>query len=207
MFGNFQAWDILQKPTERLYNMSYWPRFKLTNYEAKYVTKYSSPDDNRRGVLRRFYPGYLELNATTRLPTFAFNIARKSRVFGMSMSGDISKFRITISDATGEQYTVGQVNADLMMPGGLALVPGANFDLGSLAQGTLAAFMPGFNNDIHIFEPNISLAPNQTLTVQGFETEPYGYSPIPIEDEEPANYRIDFVMHVYEFPGMPGSPL
>ena len=182
--------------------MSYWPRFKLTPYEAKYVVKYSDPDDNRRGVLRRFYPGYLVLDALTRLPTFSFNIARKSRVFGLSMSGDVAKFLITINDATGEQYTVGQLNADLLMTGNNLTIPGANISLAALSVGKL---MPGFNNDIHIFEPNISLAPNQTLTFSGFETEPYGFG-VP-EGADPANYRIDFTLHVYEFPGMPGSPL
>lgn len=183
--------------------MSYWPRFKLTPYEAKFVTKYSSPDDNRRGVLRRFYPGFLVLDATTRLPTFAFNIARKCRVFGLSISGDVSKFLLTISDATGEQYTVGQVNASLLLTGNNLVVPGINVSLGGLG---LPKFMPGFSNDIHVFEPNISLAPNQTLTFEGFETEPYGYGNT--DPEVPnANYRIDFTLHVYEFPGMPGSPL
>jgi hypothetical protein len=189
--------------------MSYWPRFKLTPYEARYVTKYSSPDDNRRGVLRRFYPGFLVLNETTRLPTFAFNIARKSRVFGLSISGDVSKFRINISDATGEQYTVGQINADLLQTGNLAEVPGINIALSGTGIGlpVVAKIIPGFNNDIHIFEPNISLAPNQTLTIQGFETEPYGYGNPDPETIPNADYRIDFVLHVYEFPGMPGSPL
>lgn len=179
--------------------MSYWPRFKLTPYEAKYVVKYSDPDDNRRGVLRRFYPGFLVLDELTRLPTFSFNIARKSRVFGLSMSGDVAKFLLTINDATGEQYTVGQLNADLLMTGNNLAVPGVNFIT------TIPKIMPGFNNDIHIFEPNISLAPNQTLTFSGFETEPYGFNRP--DETSPANYRIDFVLHVYEFPGMPGSPL
>jgi hypothetical protein len=182
--------------------MSYWPRFKLTPYEAKYVSKYSSPEDNRRGVLRRFYPGYLELNETSRLPTFSFNIARKSRVLGFSASGDISKFLITITDATGEQYTVGQVNAGLLLTGGSRRIPGINASTTDL---TYYHILVPFTTDIHIFEPNISLAPNQTLTFQGFETEPYGYNRP--EETEPANYRIDFVLHVYEFPGMPGSPL
>ena len=183
--------------------MSYWPRFKLTPYEAKFVTKYSSPDDNRRGVLRRFYPGFLELNETTRLPTFSFNIARKSRVFGFSASGDVSKFLLTITDATGEQYTVGQVNADLLLTGNGLPVPGTSVDFSSVG---FSKIMPGFSNNIHIFEPNISLSPNQTLTFEGFETEPYGFNPF--DPEIPvASYRMDFVLHVYEFPGMPGSPL
>lgn len=182
--------------------MSYWPRFKLTPYENRFVTKYSDPDDNRRGVMRRFYPGFLVLNETTRLPTFAFNIARKSRVMGFSASGDISKFLLTISDATGEQYTVGQVNAALLLTGNSLRSPGANISLPAIPAMKL---MPGFSNDIHIFEPNISLAPNQTLTFQGFETEPFGYG-VP-EGSDPADYRMDFVLHVYEFPGMPGSPL
>jgi hypothetical protein len=181
--------------------MSYWPRFKLTPFEAKFLTKYSSPDDNRRGVLRRFYPGKLELNENTRLPTYDFNIARKSRVFGLSMSGDLSNFRITLGDATGEQYLIGPIEPALLITG--PLYNNLSPDFTQIAP----TFIPGFSTNIHIFEPNISLAPNQTLTIQGFETEPYGFTnPAPGEYSN-ANYRIDFTLHVWEFPGMPGSPL
>jgi hypothetical protein len=57
-------------------------------------------------------------------------------------------------------------------------------------------------SDVYIINPNITLAPNQTLTIRGYETEPYGF-----ELEAPNDYQVDLTVHVWEYPGMPGSPL
>lgn len=176
--------------------MSYWPRLVLTDYEKRFMQKYADPDDNRRGPLRRMYPGVLRLDADTRLPVQNFNIARRSRVFGISFAGDIEHFRIQITDATGEQYTAVPVYVPHLAPGYAQSLPGVVNGIGP------QPLVGGFN-DIYIINPNILLQPNQTLTVSGFETEPRGF--IPSEGE--FDFQIDFTLHVWEFPGMPGSPL
>ncbi len=93
--------------------MSYWPRCVLTPYEQQYMNKYPNPDDNRRGPLRRFYPGVLRLDADQRRPTFNLGISRRTRVFGLSVSGDVEHFRVNIEDSTGEQFTADTVYLQL----------------------------------------------------------------------------------------------
>lgn len=176
--------------------MSYWPRCVLTPYEQKFMNKYPNPDDNRRGPLRRFYPGVLRLDVDERLPTFNLNISRRSRVFGFSVAGDIEHFRVNISDSTGEQYTADTVYLPHLVPGYSQSLPGI---LGGVGPTPTV----GGLNDVYIFNPNVMLMPNQTLTFSGFETE----APILFGEGETVAFQVDFVVHVWEFPGMPGSPL
>jgi hypothetical protein len=175
--------------------MSYWPRCVLTPWERKFMPKYAEPNDNRRGPLRRMYPGVLRLDAEERLPVDNLNIARRTRVFALSFAGDIEHFRVRVFDSTGEQYTADTVYVPHLIPGYANSQPGVINGLGP------QPVSPGFN-DVWVINPNIVLAPNQTLTIAGFETEPRGFA-----QEEQNDYQIDFTWHVWEFPGMPGSPL
>ena len=175
--------------------MSYWPRLVLTDWEKRFLDKYTDPDTNRRGPLRRFYPAELTLDETNRLPTDQIQISRRSRVFGISVAGDIEHFLITLTDSVGEQFTVGAIPIPLLCPGyGQTQV--------GLFTGVGRQPLVGGINDIHILQPNIVLQPNQTLTIQGFPTEPFNFN-----GEGQNTYKVDFTFHVWEFPGMPGSPL
>ncbi len=175
--------------------MSYWPRCVLTDYEKRFMNKYPNPNDNRRGPLRRFYPGLLRLDDEQRLPTFNFTISRRSRVFALSFAGDIAHFRVQLQDATGELFTDGPIYLPHLIPGYSQALPGIINGVGP------QPLVPGLN-DIYVINPNIELAPNQTLTLSGFETEPRDFIA-----ETQNDYQVDFVIHVWEFPGMPGSPL
>lgn len=179
----------------------YWPRLHLTDEEKRHSQKYYDPNRKGRGVLRRLYPGALVLTQQERAPTFSFQIARRCRVFGWTVSGDIARFKIQISDVTGEQHTSDSVRVTHLVTGYNAAPQGV-FPLPDAAphQPPLAAVaaVP------YIFEPNIVLSPNQTLNFRGEQTEPRTTVGDPPEG---IDYRIDFVLHVWEFPGMPGSPL
>jgi len=170
-----------------------WPRFRLTKEEAKYNSKYAAPG-LKPAVLRRMYPGFLELTEEVRSPSYTFQIARRSRVMGVTFSGDIQYFRIEFIDITGEQFTAGPV-----------YIPNL---IGCWTQNVLSNIYPANVTDLvavdkhyhspYIFEPNIVLAPNQTLTINGTQI-------VDFQQGDPTK-RVDFVIHVYEFPEMPGSP-
>jgi len=170
-----------------------WPRFRLTKEEAKYNSKYDSPG-SKPAVLRRIYPGFLELSQEVRSPTYTFQISRRCRIMGFTVSGDCQYFRIEFVDITGEQFTSGPIYLPNL--------------IGGWTQNVLSNVYPVFTTDLinpdkhyhypYIFEPNIVLAPNQTLTVNGSQI-------INFQQGDPTK-RIDFCLHVYEFPGMPGSP-
>ena len=113
---------------------------------------------------------------------------------GFTASGDLQYFRIEFIDITGEQFTAGPIYLPNL--------------LGGWTQNVLSNIYPANVTDniesmIHyhspyIFEPNIVLAPNQTLTINGVQL-------VDFQQGDP-DKRIDFCLHVYEFPGMPGSP-
>jgi hypothetical protein len=67
--------------------MSYWPRLVLTDEEKEWCVKYYDPDNPKPFVKRRFYPGFLQLTEQKRNPIQSFNIARRTRVFGLDFAG------------------------------------------------------------------------------------------------------------------------
>ena len=176
-----------------------WPRFRLTQEEAKYCSKYEG-ETGKQHVLRRIYYGQLNLNPTVRLDTETFQIARRSRLMGITASGDIQLVEIQITDITGEQFTADFIPlCDLLC--------GTNWDprsVGFYNPAVVTTVGPNTGNVIgtrtyspFIIEPAIVLAPNQTVSVAGRMIDP--------ERQGPAHVSICF--HAWEFPGMPGSPI
>jgi hypothetical protein len=100
--------------------MSYWPRLVLTDEEKEWCVKYYDPDNPKPFVKRRFYPGFLQLTEQKRNPIQSFNIARRTRVFGLDFAGDLSEFKIRIKDVTGEEYTPDPVEPGLLTGGGIS---------------------------------------------------------------------------------------
>jgi hypothetical protein len=162
----------------------FWPRCQLTHEETERVSKYFDPD-KRRNVIRRTYNGFLVLNDVQRQPTFPFQIARRSKVFALTASGDISQFRIQLQDSSGEQYFAEPIAAANIFGGynqmpGSAIYPDFTQKLGF--PFTLAPF---------VLEPCIVLKPNQVLNLIGNELTPYVGT----------NYRLEVCFHVWEYPG------
>lgn len=175
-----------------------WPRFRLTPDESKYSSKYEDPGKPTVAVLRRFYYGFLNLSPTIRQDQETFQIARRSRLFGMTCSGDINLVEVQISDITGEQFTTDFTPLSNLLGGSNWDPRSAEAFSESVTPGLSTGFTFGQGNfSPLIFEPNIVLAPNQTITVQGR----------PIDPSMTENLHISINFHVWEFPGMPGSPV
>jgi hypothetical protein len=178
-----------------------WPRLRLTKEESRYCSKYEEPGKAKMPVLHRKYPGELNITSQIRQDQETLQISRRSRVFGLTASGDVSQFEIMLIDISGEQYTT-----DFMPLSGLVL-GSSTFDPRSTElfnnPGNLnPGWVPGITNSYisyapYIFEPNLLFSPNQTLTIQGR----------PIDPEVECSLHVEFFFHVWEFPGMPGSPI
>lgn len=169
----------------------YWPALRLTEEELRYSVKYASPG-SKRGILRRLYQGSLELSETTRNPFWNFQIARRCRVFALTGIGDVHQIRMQLQDATGEQYFVQPILAAQVFGGwaqsGIQANPPVPGTDGAMT-GSMHSIAP------FVLEPNIVLRPNQVLNIQGE----------PVTEWEGTPYRIDFTIHVWEFPGYAGS--
>lgn len=165
----------------------FWPRLQLTEEEKKYVSKYADPKTGRRGVLRRIYTGTLALNVVTRQPVFALGIARRTRVFGLTASGDLTQFRIQLQDTSGEQYLPDFSVASNVFGGFNLLPPSTNYP-----QPTMGAFNCGTPLTLapFVLEPNICLDANQSLILSGIGVTPY----------DGTDFFMEVCFHVWEFP-------
>jgi hypothetical protein len=167
----------------------FWPRLTLTPAEKKYATKYFDPVHGR-GTLRRMYPGFLEINANQNAPFWNFQIARRCRIFALTGIGDVSQMRIQLQDSSGEQYFVDPQIATNVFGGwaqsgnqaGILPIPTSTAEASTGMTFYVAPL---------VFEPSIVLKPNQTLNILGYPVSPY---------VDGRNYRIDFCIHVWEFP-------
>lgn len=177
-----------------------WPRLRLTREESKYCSKYEEPGSGKAPVIHRKYPGELNISTQIRQDQETLQISRRSRVFGLTASGDVSMMEVMLIDITGEQFTT-----DFMPFSGLIL-GSSTFDPRSteilLDPSITPGWTPGRTNNYicyspYIFEPNLLFSPNQTLTIQGR----------PINPETEDELHVEFCFHVWEFPGMPGSPI
>lgn len=185
--------------------MFYWPHLELTEYERRFVRIYKT--DKYPGVLRRMYEANLntqetdQLNPSPQQPKLqaAVQITRRARVFGLTFSGDLARWRLDIETASGERFTPKLDQSDgapvvsSMVPGSvynaLAHVGPPPFttdsDFGQWAQVSTSPLL---------IEPNWELLPNETLLFRGE----------PIEDEGavPDDLHLSIGVHVWEFPGM-----
>jgi hypothetical protein len=171
----------------------YWPRLILTTEEKEWSHKYSDPTKSGRPVIRRMYPGHLELSSTQRQDVFNFQISRRSRIFGLTLSGDVEYFQLQIQTSSGELHTADPVFVPQLMSGY------NQSPLGLWGAPVVNPTRAGGYQVPYIFEPNILLYPNQTVQFRSLEVIPF--------DENFPDQRLDMVLHVWEFPGMPGSPL
>lgn len=168
----------------------FWPRLILTPDEEKYCTKYYTPERGR-GVLRRLYQGHLETSETTRQPFWNFQIARRCRVFAFTGIGDVHQIRLQFQDATGEQYFVQPMVATQVFGGWAATGLQLNVPVPGTEPGNVGAIVgSAMYVSPFVFEPNIELTPNQVLNIIGEPVRPWNGTP----------YRMDFTIHVWEFP-------
>jgi hypothetical protein len=191
----------------------YWPRFRLTKSEAKRWCIYSAPDKTQKQVLYRVYAGEIALSTTNKEDTENMQISRRARVFGFTCSGDVHNIELSIYDSAGEQYTMGFIPASLLVLGNVPDFRSISFTNGALATiSGVNANQVGFSSQHvfgidsqapHIFEPNIVLDPNQTLSIKGRSMLQLTDVPTrasPTVDSRPGTANLAFNIHVWEFP-------
>lgn len=198
-----------------------WPSLELTDYERKFVRIYKTKD--YPGVLNRVYKVTLNDPAqpTKNLPIVKLSgqiqIARRSRVYGISFLGNLDRWRLNISNASGTLYTTKTPRTQLD-PVVSSLLPCSQYNaisLGGLVPPLTFTNLsdgvgPGINPDGQIvnasapfpliIEPNWLLLPNETLIFNG---TPLNVSVL-MNNKEPAfpPLTLNIAVHVWEFPGM-----
>jgi hypothetical protein len=205
-----------------------WPNLVLTDYEKQFVRIYKSA--KYPGVLKRVYKITLNdfADLDQRLPVIQLGdqiqIARRSRVFGLTFAGNLDSWRLQITNASGTLYTVRTPRTGLdpvvsslvpsTMHNALAIdsfpsPPGMILGSQSDAIGPYPQQAPAFMGGQHqpaplLIDPNWLLLPNETLIFNG--------TPLPVNypDVEAGNTPAPLILHigihVWEFPKMGTAP-
>jgi hypothetical protein len=188
-----------------------WPTCELTDYELKHVRYYKQPKLNAQGnETGEMWPGVLKRVYTVQLynqnlPDIArFNngpvfedrvlISRRSRVFGLTFSGDVADWYLNIETASGEKYTNSPCLVSALGAGSYynanSLAGSPNFSDAEVAINLLFSSVEHFGVMV---EPNYQLLPNESLIFRGEIAKglpPERFSQLAIG------------IHAWEFPGM-----
>ena len=196
--------------------MFYWPHLDLTEYEKQFVAAYKVPpteeNPGKPGVMRRTYKCLLNNVINTNVPGFeqvhlvdSVQISRRSRVFALTFSGDVSRWRLNIQNASGEQFTPKAPGVSgAVDPRVSAMVPGTSWNSGAGAM-----ILPLYSKLLTtpddppvitmtqangmslpmLIEPNWQFVPNEALLFTGTAL---------VETA----IVLEIGVHVWEFPGM-----
>jgi hypothetical protein len=186
----------------------FWPRLQLTKLESERWAIYSEPDKLQRPALYRAYAGELSISSSKPEDIENIQISRRARVFALTASGDVHNTEVQIYDSAGEQYTMGYIPMSNLLPGlnvdprGLATFTQPDPSVPKkLALGQV--FGIPINLAPHVFEPNIVLLPNQTLSFKARAAFPTGLLPN-FSESDPSPQKeeklhVSFALHVWEF--------
>lgn len=185
--------------------MFFWPNLELTEYEKRFVSPYKTAD--KPGVLRRSYKIVLNSVNFSTVPGLenpkleaGIQIARRSRIFALTFSGDVHAWRLSISTASGETYTprfAGGVDpmVSSISPGVMWNVAATDFKEpkpllvpNPLAAGNVLAPQLSALTLPLIVDPNWELSPNEQLIFRG--------------TPQIETTVLEVGIHAWEFPGM-----
>jgi len=214
--------------------MWYWPNLQLTEYEKEFCSMYKIPA-GKPGVLRRIYRLQLasiaqpEQNIPLVSTIAKIQIARRSRIFGITFSGNLDSWRLSVKNTNGTQYTNPTPRTNLF-PVVSSLIAGSLFSAAALGSGLGTPALPiplplpvGANpqpqsfgpaaefsgqtiqtrqNFPWLIEPNWVCQANETIIFEGADISPTYV----IQGETPIIFRLPQILNIayyaWEFPGM-----
>ncbi len=205
--------------------MWFWPNLQLTEYEKQFVGMYKSKD--KPGVLRRIYEVQLASQAIpdANIPAVALTakiqIARRSRIFAMTFSGNTDGWRLSVRNTNGTLYTMPTPRTN-KFPVVSSLIAGSYANAASmggvpqplslfgltLAQSVgpainnqaLLPFMQSTSNFPWQIEPNWVCQPNETIVFEGQDISPtYAFGE---GGEAKAAQILNISFYAWEFPKM-----
>ena len=188
----------------------YWPRLQLTKRESERWASYYEPNKMQRAVLYRAYNGELNFTSVIKEDTENIQISRRSRIFAITASGDVHNTEVQIFDSGGEQYTMGFTPLMNLFLGNIG-DPRGSASFNPLLDGFFltrriafgSAFGMYYSVAPHVFDPNIVLEPNQTLSIKGRNMVTLRNATAQEPDnfvDLPPTSHVSFNFHVWEFP-------
>lgn len=178
------------------------PQLRLTDEERQWNSYYDTTT-GQRGVLQRADPADVVLDSAHRTVTTRQVTTRRVRVYAITFTGDVYAARVSVYVSTGEKLVVTPTHIPLLsghaphstrsrLPG-LAAYPTA---ASGAASATHAPPQYTF-----LIEPNLVL-PGDVQLLFDYDLE----DPDDQVITNGGSYRIQHVVHRWEFPGFGGNP-
>jgi len=183
-----------------------WPVLRLTPEELRWNDYYDMPD-GRRGVLARALSKTITLDAAhPSASTFTVS-SRRSRVYAITWSGDVTAARVNVQSGSGEQYLgVGSFCHIPLLCGGC---PHSTLDQGAPFPALYPSKAASATAVSHAARPFLlELEPN--IVLPGAKQLQFSYTLENATDpsiggQTPTAYTIEMVVHVWEFPKWRGE--
>jgi hypothetical protein len=183
-----------------------WPVLRLTPEELKWNDYYDA-SDGRRGVLAHALTTNVTLNAANPAASSFTVSSRRSRVYAITFTGDVTAARVRISSGTGEQYF--GVNDPCHIPLLCGGSPHSTLNQGAPFPALYPSAAAGATATPHAarewlleIEPNIVLPGAKQLQFAWDLENPNDPS---IAGQTPVTYEIEAVVHLWEFPRWRGQ--
>lgn len=178
-----------------------WPLLELTEEEREYVGHYASPA--KPGVLRRVYTARLiqsTIAATQSQPTQSVNFSgRRVRVFGMTFSGDLAAWRLTITNPAGTLFTTANASVPALLGYQEDLTTNNMLTSWTFTGAAPVDYLSTSGPPPMLFDPNIIIEGTDSLIFQGSVGQPW----IDRAQGQPYRAILNVAVHVWEFPDFP----
>lgn len=179
-----------------------WPLLELTEEERQHVAHYQSPD--KPGVLRRIYTARLIVSTVVgqiqSQPEQSVQFSgRRVRVFGLTMSGDLAAWRLTVKNPAGTLFTTEAASVPSLLGYQEDLT-----DTNMIAQWAFTGINPNDYLSIVappplLFDPNIVIEGTDSLIFSGSLGQPW----VDRAFGQPYRAVLNIAVHCWEFPEFP----
>lgn len=180
-----------------------WMDCKLTKEEQKWCSYRG--ENGLPPVKTRRYPYQFTISSIGQSVSVPHFTSRRSRVFAITWTGDVSAFKVSIATSTGEKLTVNPCHIPLLcghsifstyrrglVSGYPATVLGATPPASSMKAGWVMTLNPNF-----VLPGNVALQFDYTLE----DVSPTGDLVLTNQ----GSYTVSHMVHQWEFPGFQGG--
>lgn len=179
-----------------------WPGLELTDEEREHVAHYQSP--TKPGVLRRIYTARLIISTVAgqlqSQPEQSVNFSgRRVRVFGLTMSGDLAAWKLTIKNPAGTLFTTTDASVPSLLGYQEDLTTANMIPQWETSLGSPIAYLSASGAPPVLFDPNIIIEGTDSMIFSGSLGQPW------VDRAQGNPYRaiLNIAVHCWEFPEFP----
>lgn len=178
-----------------------WPNLELTEEEREFVGHYAS--SSKPGVLRRTYVAKLIQSTvanTISQPSQSVNFSgRRVRIFGLTFSGDLAAWRVTITNPAGSLFTTADASVPALLGYQEDLTTNNMLPAWAFTGAAPVDYLSTSAPPPLLFDPNLIIEGTDSLIFNGSVGQPW----IDRALGQPYRAILNIAVHCWEFPDFP----